>query len=662
MLRELLNIRKDSAVKLDKILKSSIVLALVVFLCVLLLVPSVAFAQDNINKLPNELINPGSLDVSSDESISIANAIWSIPLNRYSVGDTLEYYSTVGKDGHKVNNSDIRYIPVAGANLSGDTFVLERTLTPGATSTPDDDWVLVWEDNFNGSGQPNSSNWNYNVGNGYNSGSGYFDGWGNGEWEWYRPGNAYQENGNLVIRADYNSSPATIIGRNWYQFSARLTTQGKRSWQYGRIEARIAIPSVPGTWPAFWMMGESCDATYTNNYNVAMSYYDTLATNWASCGEIDIMEHRNTESVIVQNLFWDTRIGVYPWEDGRNAFNASENIYVGDVTQFHLYTLEWDSTELRWYVDRESNPDPTKTVNITGSNQEEFYKPFFLMLNLAIQGQFTGPTDPNINDFPLYMYVDYVRVWQQQGPIIDFVTRFYQECLSRDPDGAGLNGWVDLLVTKVKTGADVAYGFVFSEEFTARGVSNEEYLTILYRAFFNREPDSAGYSGWLDYLNTGKSREWVLAGFINSQEFKNLCSAYGINPGSLDVDSGTDTTQIAAFVTRFYQECLSRDPDSQGLNGWVDWLVTGAKTGADVAYGFVFSDEFIARGVSNEEYLNILYRAFFNREPDYAGYSGWLDYLNTGKSRVWVLAGFINSQEFKNLCASYGINPGSINI
>ena len=206
MLRELLNIRKGSAVKLDKILKSSIVLALAVFLCVLLLVPAVVFTQDSLTK---ESINPGSLGVRSDESISIVNAIRSISLNRYSVGDTLEYYSTVGKDGHEVNNSDIRYIPVVGANLSGDTFVLERTLTPGATSTPDDDWVLVWEDNFNGSGQPDSSNWNYNVGNGYNSGSGYFNGWGNGEWEWYRPGNAYQENGNLVIITHSKASPGT---------------------------------------------------------------------------------------------------------------------------------------------------------------------------------------------------------------------------------------------------------------------------------------------------------------------------------------------------------------------------------------------------------------------------------------------------------------------
>lgn len=128
-----------------------------------------------------------------------------------------------------------------------------------------------------------------------------------------------------------------------------------------------------------------------------------------------------------------------------------------------------------------------------------------------------------------------------------------------------------------------------------------------------------------------------------------------ILPNQLFADTKTN---IEAFVTHFYQECLSREPDSSGLNGWVDGLITKTITGADVAYGFVFSDEFIQRNVSNEEYLTMLYRAFFDREPDSGGFNNWLSYLNTGKSRKWVLACFINSDEFKNLCADYEIKPG----
>jgi hypothetical protein len=117
---------------------------------------------------------------------------------------------------------------------------------------------------------------------------------------------------------------------------------------------------------------------------------------------------------------------------------------------------------------------------------------------------------------------------------------------------------------------------------------------------------------------------------------------------------------VKAFVARFYQECLDRSPDNGGLNGWADKLASGAKTGANVAYGFVFSDEFKQKNVSNEEYITILYRVCFNREPDIGGYNCWLDHLNNGKSRKWVLARFIKSKEFKNLCAAYGIKPGSI--
>ena len=105
-------------------------------------------------------------------------------------------------------------------------------------------WNLVWADEFNGTGQPDATNWNYVVGNGWNPGSASFDGWGNGEWEWYRPENAYQSGGSLVIRADYSSTPLFVAGgRNWYQTSARITTKGKRSLQYGAVEARIQLPN-----------------------------------------------------------------------------------------------------------------------------------------------------------------------------------------------------------------------------------------------------------------------------------------------------------------------------------------------------------------------------------------------------------------------------------
>jgi len=128
-------------------------------------------------------------------------------------------------------------------------------------------------------------------------------------------------------------------------------------------------------------------------------------------------------------------------------------------------------------------------------------------------------------------------------------------------------------------------------------------------------------------------------------------------PSTLFADSSSN---IEAFVTRFYQQCLDRGPDPEGLQNWVGHLLSGNLTGADVAQRFIFSEEFKSKGTSDQEFLNVMYRAFFNRPPDPEGYAGWLSQLQGGKSRSFVLAGFVNSVEFENLCAAYGIKPGSI--
>lgn len=121
--------------------------------------------------------------------------------------------------------------------------------------------------------------------------------------------------------------------------------------------------------------------------------------------------------------------------------------------------------------------------------------------------------------------------------------------------------------------------------------------------------------------------------------------------------SGGSAEQVQAFVTRFYVQCLNRQPDSGGLSEWVGRLMNGSKTGADVAHGFVFSEEFLANNHGNEAFLTILYSAFFNRQPDAEGYSAWLNRMAGGMNRGKVLDGFLKSQEFAQLCADFGITP-----
>ena len=229
----------------------------------------------------------------------------------------------------------------------------------------------------------------------------------------------------------------------------------------------------------------------------------------------------------------------------------------------------------------------------------------------------------------------------------DFVGRFYRYGLGREPDEAGLNDWVNQFTSHTIGGADLAKGFILSQEFVDRNLSDSDFLDILYLCFFDRSSDTIGKQNWLNSISAGMTREQVLEGFLDSAEFVLLATRYGIS-----IDSGDP---VERFVTRFYNYCLQRDPDQAGLNDWVSQLKAGTKGGSDIAKGFIFSSEFMNRNLSNEDFLNVLYRAFFGREGDPVGFESWLIVLNSGLPRYEVLDGFLGAEEFVNLCSQYGI-------
>lgn len=249
--------------------------------------------------------------------------------------------------------------------------LMVSSFIPTVTAKADTGWNLAWSDEFNGT-SINTSNWKYESGG---------DGWGNNELEYYtnRSENARIENGNLVIEArkeNYN-------GMNYT--SARLKSQGLKNWTYGKVEARMKLPAGQGVWPAFWMLGENISQV-----------------SWPKCGEIDIMEHINNESAIHGTIHWDST--------GNNTHAqygaASPNI---DVTQYHVYSIEWDASSIKWFVDGTQYLEANIANNINGT--EEFHKPFFILFNLAIGGNWPGNPDGS-TPFPAKMYVDYVRVYQ----------------------------------------------------------------------------------------------------------------------------------------------------------------------------------------------------------------------------------------------------------
>lgn len=255
-----------------------------------------------------------------------------------------------------------------------------------------------------------------------------------------------------------------------------------------------------------------------------------------------------------------------------------------------------------------------------------------------------------------------------EDPIEQFVTRLYNVCLDRDPDEAGLNDWVNKLSAGESTGASVAYGFVFGQEFQNRNYCNTDYVKQLYRAFMGREYDQGGLDNWVNALETGTTREEVFNGFSQSDEFRALCTQYGIVLGNgIEIPQyGTvpkgpcstcgATDGVTAFVTRLYNICLDRNPDEAGLSDWTNNLWAHTKSGKDVSFGFIFSQEFTNKGLSDEDYVEYLYRAFFDRPSDAGGKSDWLNRMHAeGYDKLDVFNGFVGSAEFDNLCKRYGI-------
>jgi beta-glucanase (GH16 family) len=228
---------------------------------------------------------------------------------------------------------------------------------------------LIWSDEFNYSGAPDSTKWGYNLGAG---------GWGNQESQYYtnRLQNAVVKNGLLKIIATkekHNGSEYT---------SARLLTKNKFSFTYGKVVARAKLPFGKGTWPAIWMLGANDETV-----------------GWPDCGEIDIMEHAGNRL----NKIYGTLH--YPGHSGGQADGADR--MVKDVTRgFHIYSVEWDSAAVKIYVDGKLNH------TVANSGKIPFNHDFFLIMNVAMGGGFGGPIDPAFKSAA--MQVDYIRVYQKK--------------------------------------------------------------------------------------------------------------------------------------------------------------------------------------------------------------------------------------------------------
>lgn len=257
----------------------------------------------------------------------------------------------------------------------------------------------------------------------------------------------------------------------------------------------------------------------------------------------------------------------------------------------------------------------------------------------------------------------------QRTQIDNFVVQLYNVCLDRTPDASGIKYWGDILANDEQTGSEVAFGFVFSNEFKAKNYCNDDYLKHLYKAFMGREADEGGLNYWKEQMAQGMNREEVFNNFVGSGEFKGICDGFGIETGNgvAVPEYGTVPTNkcaqcgaeddVTKFVKRMYEKVLDRPAEAGGLSFHCNNLWTHTKSGKEVAADFVFSPEFVGKGYDESTYLDYLYIAFMGRAADTSGKNYWLGKMSAGMSRQEVFDSFATSPEFQGICRSYGIKP-----
>ena len=266
----------------------------------------------------------------------------------------------------------------AGQSSSSSETVSSSSSETTSSSSAEPAAQYLWHDEFDGE-TIDTSKWTFEIGTGAS-------GWGNNEWEYYtnRKENAYVQDGILHIRAnkeDFEGSKYT---------SARMITKDKFSFTYGTVEARIALPVGKGIWPAFWLLGQNIDAV-----------------SWPACGEIDIIETVNSENIVYGTNHWanGTEYATY----GNNTGNYRNQKFELDVTQFHNYKFTWDEKYIRMFVDDFMYHEIL--IENNEGDTEEFHKPFFFILNVAVAGNWPG-FEVDDTQFPNEMLVDYIRVSQ----------------------------------------------------------------------------------------------------------------------------------------------------------------------------------------------------------------------------------------------------------
>lgn len=305
------------------------------------------------------------------------------------------------------------------AEISGESDKPDEEYTDNPDRTAEG-LELVWSDEFDGSAL-DTSKWAYQYGTGSQYG---LDGWGNSELQYYtdRPENVRVEDGRLVLTAIKEETP--YEGMQYTSGRIRTVTDGGETLfatTYGRVEARIKMPTGEGIWPAFWMLPVD----------------DTIYGGWAASGEIDIMEARGRLPGQVGGTLHYGKV----WPN--NTYKGEDFLFPEgtDISDYHVYSLEWEPGVMRWYVDDECFYtldkwfSQGKACGTDYTYPAPYDVPFYILLNLAVGGTFDPDADISNAEYPAEMWVDFVRVYRRTDGYEVNQSKAEEAADSRDTEG-----------------------------------------------------------------------------------------------------------------------------------------------------------------------------------------------------------------------------------
>ncbi|RRJ62804.1 glycoside hydrolase family 16 protein [Paenibacillus oralis] len=310
-------------------------------------------------------------------------------------------YPLNGQAGGNIGDNFVYYTFIGNPNAPRPDVPDGEDIPVGTPSNPAIEGMeLIWQDEFNQTGL-DTSKWNYELGYFLNDDPGTW-GWGNAELQHYTNSaqNVFVQDGKLNIRALNEPKSFPQDPSRYAQYSSgKINTKDHFSLKYGRVDFRAKLPTGNGIWPAFWMLPQ-----------------DNVYGSWAASGEIDVMEARGrlpgtSSGAIHFGGQWpaNTHVsGEYHFPEGQTIAN-----------DFHVYSVVWEEDNIKWYVDGKfffkATRDQWYSTAAPNNPNAPFDQPFYLIMNLAIGGNFDGGITPNPGDIPATLQVDYVRVYKDNG-------------------------------------------------------------------------------------------------------------------------------------------------------------------------------------------------------------------------------------------------------